>query len=70
MSDTEDSPAPSPEMDKLVEENPNVDAGQLREAQEALEKLRDEGVIPPGYGITSPYQRRPSSRRMSRRTSR
>lgn len=47
------------DVDEMVKNNPQVDGGQIREAQELIEELRREGVQKPSYGIESPYERRP-----------
>jgi hypothetical protein len=64
MSDTAPPKTPPDhDVDKLVKENPGVDAAQVREAQKLLEELRREGVSGPSYGISSPYERRPVRKR-------
>lgn len=47
------------QLEDVIKKNPQVDGGKVREAQEAIEELRREGVLGPTYGITSPYERRP-----------
>jgi transposase-like protein len=44
---------------KLVDENPNVDGGQLREMRALLKRLEREGVGKQSYAIISPYERKP-----------
>lgn len=44
------------DTDAILENNPNVDTEQLREAQRQLEELRDEGRATPEYNIQSPYE--------------
>jgi len=54
-------------VDRLIEDNPEVNPEQLREAQELLKKLRREGVERPSYDIRAPYERRPVTRHRSPR---
>jgi hypothetical protein len=54
MSDSDDA-----RIKKLVKQNPNVDAAQLREGRAWLERLEREGVGKPSYEIVSPYERKP-----------
>ena len=58
-SDTNDA-RHTPTVEELAESNPQVDVGQLREAQELVRELRREGVGGAEYGIVSPYERRPT----------
>jgi hypothetical protein len=59
MSATSPTSPPVVDLEDLLERNPDVDASQVREAQEALKELRREGVIGPSYNIDSPYERGP-----------
>lgn len=47
-------------VDEIAKTNPKVDADQVREAQAAIEELRQSGVLGPSYDIMSPYERRPA----------
>jgi hypothetical protein len=66
-SDTENARR-IPSVEEIAKNNPEVDVGQLRKAQELLKELRREGVDGPEYGIVSPYERRPSRQPESRRS--
>jgi hypothetical protein len=48
-----------PDLDDVVRRNPDVDADELREAWNILDRLRRDGVSGPTYRIVSPYERRP-----------
>jgi hypothetical protein len=54
MSDSDEA-----RIKKLVDQNPNVDARQLKEGRALLKRLEREGVGKPRYAIISPYERRP-----------
>lgn len=54
MSDSDEA-----RIKKLVDQNPNVDARQLKEGRAMLKRLEREGVSKPRYEIVSPYERRP-----------
>jgi hypothetical protein len=54
MSDSDDA-----RIKKLIDQNPNVDAKQLKEGRALLETLEREGVGKPRYEIVSPYERKP-----------
>jgi hypothetical protein len=54
MSDSDEA-----RIKKLVDQNPKVDAKQLKEGRALLKHLEREGVGKPSYGIVSPYERRP-----------
>lgn len=41
------------EIQKLIETNPGVDLGKVREA---LEQARANGVTPPGYRLATPVE--------------
>lgn len=56
----------TPTVEEAAKDNPQVDVGQLREAQELMKELRREGVGGPSYGIVSPYERRPTRKPESR----
>lgn len=68
MSDSENRRGSIPDIEKLIEGNPNVDPDQLREAQKIAEQLHRQGVTPPGYGIASPYQGQVPNRRAKKET--
>jgi hypothetical protein len=55
MSDSEDR---ADRIEELLAQNPRADKEQFEEAQEALERLRREGISGPSYRIISPYERR------------
>lgn len=50
------------DVEALTKSNPKIDPDQLRETQKDLKKLRDQGIGRPGYGIESPYERKPLRR--------
>jgi hypothetical protein len=60
MSDTElPDPAVVLDLDKLLEQNPDVDADQIREVQTFIRARRRAGHSKKSYNIDSPYERRP-----------
>jgi hypothetical protein len=60
MSDSE-LPDPSKvlDLDKLLEQNPNIDAKQVREVRTIIKARRQAGHPKKSYNIDSPYERRP-----------
>ncbi len=59
MSDSEfPDPAVVLDMDKLLEQNPEVDAEQVREVRSFIKGRRQEGHPQKSYNIDSPYERR------------
>jgi hypothetical protein len=62
MSDTElPDPAVVLDLDKLLEQNPDVDADQVREVRTFIRARRQAGHSKKSYNIDSPYERRPLS---------
>jgi hypothetical protein len=62
MSDTElPDPAGVLDLDKLLEQNPDVDAEQVREVRTIVKARRQSGHTQKSYNIDSPYERRPIS---------
>jgi hypothetical protein len=60
MSDTEfPDPAGILDLDKLLEQNPDVDAEQVREVRTLVKARRRAGHPKKSYNIDSPYERRP-----------
>jgi len=60
MSDTElPDPAVVLDLDKLLEQNPEVDAEQVREVRTFIKARRRAGHPKKSYNIDSPYERRP-----------
>jgi hypothetical protein len=60
MSDTElPDPAKILDLDKLLEQNPNVDAEKVREVRTIVKARRRAGHPKKSYNIDSPYERRP-----------
>lgn len=60
MSDSEfPDPAVVLDVDKLLEQNPEVDAEQVREVRSFIKGRRQEGHPQRSYNIDSPYERRP-----------
>lgn len=55
-----------PDVKTVAEENPGVDAAQVREVQVLIEELKRSGVRRRGYDIGSPYVRRPLRKGASR----
>ena len=43
-----------PDLDKLLERNPQIDRGRVEEIQEALRRLRERGVNRKGYDLSMP----------------
>lgn len=69
MSDSVSEPRedkPVPTIDEAAAVNPRVDVETVREAQELLEELKEQGISRPGYDIASPYERRPLRTQHSR----
>jgi hypothetical protein len=62
MSDSDDA-----RIKKLVDQNPKVDAAQLKEGRALLDLLEREGVGKPRYEIVSPYERKPLRKAKQRR---
>lgn len=60
MSDSE-FPDPTVALDlaKLLEQNPEVDADQVRKVRSFIKDRRREGHPQKSYNIDSPYERRP-----------
>jgi hypothetical protein len=59
MSDSEfPDPAVVLDVDKLLEQNPEVDAEQVREVRSFIKGRRQEGHPQKSYNIDSPYERR------------
>ncbi len=52
----------APDLEKIAEKNQRVDVEKVRRAQVLLEELRQAGVSPRSYDISSPYERRPMPR--------
>lgn len=54
-------PDPSKTLDlgKLLEQNPDVDAEQIREVRNIIKVRRQAGHSKKSYNIDSPYERRP-----------
>ena len=48
-------------LDKLLEQNPDVDAEQIREVRTIIKARRRAGHPKKSYNIDSPYERRPLS---------
>jgi len=46
------------DVDKLLEQNPEVDAEQVREVRSFIKGRRQEGHPQKSYNIDSPYERR------------
>jgi hypothetical protein len=62
MSDSElPDPAKNLDIDKLLEQNPDVDAEQVREVRTIVKERRQAGHPQKSYSIDSPYERRPFS---------
>jgi hypothetical protein len=60
MSDTEfPDPAEVLDLDKLLEQNPDVDAEQIQEIRTLIQARRRAGHPQRSYNIYSPYERRP-----------
>jgi hypothetical protein len=60
MSDTElPDPALVLDLDRLLEQNPDVDAEQIREVRTIVKARRRAGHPQKSYNIDSPYERRP-----------
>lgn len=60
MSDSKfPDPAEVLDLDKLLEQNPGVDAEQVREVRSFIKARRSEGHPRRSYNIDSPYERRP-----------
>jgi hypothetical protein len=60
MSDSElPDPAGILDLDRLLAQNPDVDAKQLREVLRTVKARRRAGHSPRSYNIDSPYERRP-----------
>jgi hypothetical protein len=60
MSDSDfPDPAEVLDMDKLLEQNPDVDAQQVCEARTFIKARRRAGHLQKSYNIDSPYERRP-----------
>jgi hypothetical protein len=60
MSDSEfPDPAATLDLDKLLDENPEVDAEQIREVRLFIKGRRRDGHPQKSYNIDSPYERRP-----------
>ena len=45
------------DVEKMKENNPNVDFDKVREARELLRALRKQGLSPRGYSLAPPYRR-------------
>jgi hypothetical protein len=58
-----DSELPDPgnilDLDKLLEQNPDADAEQIREVRTIIKARRQAGHPKKSYNIDSPYERRP-----------
>lgn len=60
MSDTEfPDPADALDLDKLLEQNPDVDLQQVCEVRTFVKARRQAGHPQRSYNIDSPYERRP-----------
>lgn len=60
MSDSEfPDPAVTLDLDKLLKQNPDVDAEQVREVRTIIKARRRAGHPKRSYDIDSPYERRP-----------
>jgi hypothetical protein len=60
MSDTElPDPGAVLDLDKLLEQNPDVDAEQIHEVRAFIKARRRAGHAKKSYNIDSPYERRP-----------
>jgi hypothetical protein len=60
MSDTDlPDPAVALDLDRLLEQNPDVDAEQVREVRTIVKERRRTGHPQKAYNIDSPYERRP-----------
>jgi hypothetical protein len=61
MSATDPFPDPDTtlDLDKLLEQNPDADADQIREVREFVRARRGPGGRGKSYEIDSPYERRP-----------
>lgn len=46
------------DIDKIVAENPQVNRDQFDRGHEAIQKQRERGQRPAGYGLALPYQKR------------
>jgi hypothetical protein len=60
MSDSElPDPSEALDLDKLLEQNPEVDAEEIREVRTIIKARRRAGHAKKSYNIDSPYERRP-----------
>jgi hypothetical protein len=59
MTDRLPDPDTSLDLDKLLEQNPDVDAKQIREVRAFIKARRGAGGRGKTYEIDSPYERRP-----------
>jgi hypothetical protein len=50
---------PVPDVGEIAKRNPHVNVDQVEETHALLVELRKGGLRQRGYGITSPYVRRP-----------